>query len=342
MIADKWFDNEIIKTMTKGVSDVKMFNELYTPVVLITYIRFDTTVKVFEQIKKVRPAKFYHISDAAYDIDKQVMVKKIRDYIASNIDWDCEFFSEYASENLGCKKRVCSGLEWVFQHEDRAIILEDDVVPSKDFFFFCQDLLEYYKNDNRVMMITGHKRAPEYYIESHYTFSNYCSIWGWATWKRAWDKNDPDMTQWPALKKNKVLKKIYGQDVALRLTREIDMVYKGELNSWAYPWQLSKIVHGGVEIVPSDNLIQNIGMGGEDATHSFDKDFDIPIGTINQPIMFLDDVQVDTQYDMAIACKEFKIGIMEKIIRSLVPQSILTNGRHFIEKINRFYTDRKH
>lgn len=302
------------------------------PIAFITYLRLDTAKQVFEQIRKIKPKKLYHISDASNDPVKAEKVDQVRKYINDNIDWPCEVFKNYAETNMGCRKRINSGLDWVFAKEEKAIILEDDVVPEPSFFQFCEEMLEKYKDDERIFMITGNKRVYDYQTDEDYLFSNYCSIWGWATWARAWKLNESDMKSWPQVKKDKLLKKVYGENAALRLTRDMESVYRGEVNTWDYPWQLSKLRHGGLEIVPSVNLVKNVGMLSEDATHTFEHEIDMPVGEMRSPLKMRDLVSVDVAYDNMLAEREFSIGFFEKLIRKIVPQNILSSVRRFIRQ----------
>ena len=306
---------------------------LTTPVVFITYIRLDTAKIVFEQIRKAKPQKLYLISDGGKDEIGCERVKKVRDYIEKNIDWNCEVKKNYAVSNMGCRNRVQSGLSWVFKQEEQAIILEDDVVPSASFFEFCQEMLDYYKNDGRIMMITGNKRLPDYKIEGDYTFSRFCSIWGWATWRRAWISYDDEMSAWPKAKKQKLLKKIYGSNVSLSLSREFDMTYTGEINSWAYRWHLTMAVKGGLEIVPKYNLIDNIGQNNLDSTHSFKNKIDMVINDIEFPMSYQEEIVSNELYDKKIGDVLFKTSIFEKIIRYIVPPKWLKKARLFLEHL---------
>lgn len=301
--------------------------ELDVPVVFITYIRLDTTKQVFEMIRKAKPKRLYHISDAANTPEKQERVQAVRNYVTENIDWSCELIQEYAIENYGCRKRINTGLDFVFEREDEAIILEDDVVPSLSFFRFCQEMLERYHDDSRVMMVTGNKRVPNYEMCGDYSFSKFCSIWGWATWARAWKQNDAMMNNWEAVKKEKIIEKFYGKMAAIKIIRETDMVYRGELNTWDYPWQISKACNGGLEIVPRVNLVKNVGVLSEDATHEATEDVVMEANELEFPIEFVSDVIVDERYDMELANSEYYASMFERAIRKIVPASWLRRIR---------------
>lgn len=155
-----------------------------TPVVLIIFNRPLLTQIVFDEIKKIQPRQLFVISDGPRNDGEKSLVEQTRK-ISEQIDWKCEIFKKYSNTNLGCKISVASGLDWVFSQVEQAIILEDDCVPDITFFKFCDELLEKYKENKSIMMISG-----DNFFEKESTFSydlcHHSLIWGWATWGRAW------------------------------------------------------------------------------------------------------------------------------------------------------------
>lgn len=189
--------------------------------------------------------------------------------VVERIDWDCEVLKNYSDVNLGCKKRVAGGLDWVFSTVDRAIIIEDDVLPHPTFFRFCDELLDRYANDSRVGAICGcnfqerRRKKPESYY-----FSRYVHVWGWASWSRAWKAYDVDMNLWPEVRDNLYLNGIIPNDHSRSYWCNIlQEVYDGKIDTWDYQWTFSCWAHGMVSIIPGVNLISNIGFG-EAATHT--------------------------------------------------------------------------
>ena len=169
--------------------------QLNTPVVFIIFNRPDTTQKVFDEIKKVKPKKLFVISDGPRKPSEEKLCVETRKII-DGVDWECEVLKNYSDKNLGLKERISSGLNWVFNNTEEAIILEDDCVPDQSFFKFCEEMLDRYRGNKNIMMIGGSNPLKDFEIENAYTFSKYYQIWGWATWKRAWDKYDIDMKGW--------------------------------------------------------------------------------------------------------------------------------------------------
>lgn len=275
---------------------------LKTPVTLIIFKREDTTRRVLEAIREVRPQKLYIIADAAREdrFDESKKVEATRLLVENYIDWDCEIKKNYAKRNMGCKKRVESGISWVLSQEEETIILEDDIVPSTDFFFFCQEMLERYRNNKEVLMVSGYKRVENYVIDKPYFFSAFSSIWGWATWRRAWKLYDTDLTTWPQNKKNKNLQWLMSYPSLLWVIWETEYTYRKEIDSWAFVWNYSRYYNKGIGIVPGVNLIENIGFNLEDATHTKGmQKRDFSYGKMNFPIseVFLcRDMEYDREY----------------------------------------------
>ena len=189
--------------------------------------------------------------------------------IIEKVDWPCEVLKNYADVNLGCKVRVSSGLDWVFNTVEEAIILEDDCLPHPTFFRFCEELLDKYRDDERVMMISGdnfqfgRKRT----LYSYY-YSHYAHIWGWSSWRRAWKKYDVTMQLWPEIRNGNWLGDLFDNRRSVRFWKMIyDKVYKGDINTWDFQWTFACLVHHGLVILPNSNLISNIGFNNE-ATHT--------------------------------------------------------------------------
>lgn len=309
-----------------------MKNNLKVPVVFFTYRKYDTVLIVFSEIQKVKPKKLYHVSDAANNYEDQLMVKKIRDYVSEHINWNCEFIQIYADQNMGCEKRIISGLNQVFEKEEMAIILEDDILPSQDFFYFCQVMLEEYYNEERVMMITGNNLAPSYKSSFDYYFSRYTNIWGWATWRRAWKHMDASMEGWKKIENNRMLFQYFGENTATTMTREYKYSYESEKN-WDYCWAISKMLRDGLEIVPSVNLVENIGILSEYATHKSKRNIDMPIENLEKPITIRNEIVIDSAFDKEMDLIYYYVNPIEKVIRKIIPATWLRKLGQIVKKI---------
>lgn len=244
--------------------------QLKTPVAFIIFKRPETTKRVFEAIRQAKPPKLLVIADGSRD-DRQGEAEKCQATraIIKQVDWNCQVLTHYSEINLGCAKRVSSGLNWVFEQVEEAIILEDDCLPEPTFFRFCEELLERYRYDERIASISGQnvqfrRRRTEY----DYYFSHYNHIWGWATWRRAWQHYDFYMKHWPEIKKGNFLSNVLGDDKAVKIwTKVFQNMYDGnKYNTWDFQWQFTCWIHNSLGIISDINLISNIGFG-EDSTH---------------------------------------------------------------------------
>lgn len=244
---------------------------LLTPVAFLIFNRPDTTERVFAEIARAKPSKLLVVADGSRP-DKPGEAEKCAAAraVIEGVDWDCEVLKNYSDVNLGCKRRVSSGLDWVFDNVEEAIILEDDCLPSPSFFMYCQELLEYYRNDTRVMQISG-SNFFDSCMEESYFFSKYGPIWGWATWKRAWKHYDVTMRFWPMVKQKKLHYDFcFNANEAKVREETFDAIYSGTIDTWDFQWVFTRYINSGLSITPAENLVTNIGCG-EDATHTKNK-----------------------------------------------------------------------
>jgi hypothetical protein len=191
--------------------------------------------------------------------------------VVENIDWDCEVLRNFSEVNLGCGTRPASGISWVFQNVEEAIILEDDCLPHPAFFRFCDELLERYRDDERVMMISGNNfQDGEKRTSDSYYFSRYAHTWGWATWRRAWQLYDFEIMSWPELRETNWLLDMLGDEQSAAFWRDtFDSLGKSP-DIWDYQWTFACWAQNGLAILPNGNLVSNIGWG-EEATHTRDR-----------------------------------------------------------------------
>lgn len=252
------------------------------PVLFLIFNRLDTTEKVFKEIKKAQPPRLYIASDGARENkeSEKEIVQKTRDFVLNNIDWDCEVKTLFLEKNLGCRDAVSGAITWFFKQEEDGIILEDDCLPHPSFFNFCEELLNYYRDDKEIMHISGDQFISDYDNGASYYFAKIQQCWGWATWADRWqyfnyDLSDYDMAYLENLSENKNVKK-YWLDILIKIK-------KNEVDSWAYPWTFNIIERSGLCINPSLNLVANIGFG-EKSTHTQDSSnflANLPVFNVN-------------------------------------------------------------
>ena len=238
-----------------------------TPVVLTVFNRPGIVARVFSEIAKARPSKLYVIADGprANRPGEAENCAAARSVI-ERIDWDCEVLRNYSDTNLGPRRRLSTGINWVFEHEEEAIILEHDCLPHPTFFPFCEQLLAKYRNDQRVMHINGSNfLMGRVRMHDSYDFSRITHSWGFATWRRAWQFYDVDMKAWPALRNTSlVLDALMGnKQCAEYFTNVFDQTHSQLINTWDYQWLLTCWRLDGLSILPKTNLISNIGFGEE-------------------------------------------------------------------------------
>lgn len=247
--------------------------ECRTPIVFIVFNRPEHTRRVFQRIAQVRPTQLLVVADAARTArpGEDLLCREVRE-IATRVDWPCKLQTNFATENFGCRQRVITGLNWAFEQVEDAIILEDDILPDPSFFPFCEAMLDRFRNDSRVSMITGFNIVQDHLrTEYSYFFSRLTHIWGWATWRRAWLQYDEHLSHWPEIRDSGLMAELFPVPAHRRFwTRIFDQMHNGTgPNTWDYQWMYTNLMTGSLSIVPRVNLIENIGFG-PGATHTSD------------------------------------------------------------------------
>jgi hypothetical protein len=310
-----------------------------TPILFLAYNRPADTRKVFTAIRAIKPKKLFVAVDGPNPKNHKDLenCRAVQD-IVTDINWDCDFQTLFATRNHGCKVAVSQAIDWFFDHIDRGIIIEDDCLPNPSFFPFCSELLERYHNDNRIMTVSGsnllhtHTNGPYSYY-----FSKFMLCWGWATWRRAWKYYDIKMRLWPEIRDQKRLDDIFDSSRKVNLNSKIyQRVYMNEIDSWAIRWSFAVLIQNGVNIIPHVNLVSNIGFGKE-ATHTNDcssPSANIPFQTIESRLAHPPHVIVDKNADNIvfkrhIAGKSLPVKILKSAVTHLQrfnPLSSITNN----------------
>lgn len=257
-----------------------------TPVAMLVFNRPDHTARVLERVRAARPPMLLVVADGPRPgrADDELNCARVR-ALFERVDWPCEVVRLFSEANLGCKQRVGSGITDVLDRVESAIFLEDDCLPDPTLFPFCEELLERYRDDERVMMISGDCFPPMEAIarfdpaaaRHSYHFTRYLHIWGWATWRRAWRHYDPALTRWPALRDQGWLRRrLVSRADALFWTLWFQACHDGRLGTWDVPWAFScwsadiagsqPWGGGGLAICPNRNLVSNLGFDGS-GTH---------------------------------------------------------------------------
>ncbi|WP_295800465.1 nucleotide-diphospho-sugar transferase [Mucilaginibacter sp.] len=280
-------------------------------VLFVIFNRPDTTARVFEQIRAAKPARLYIAADAPRpnNATDKLLCKQTR-AIVDRIDWDCELKTLFNETNRGCRQGVSAAVTWFFDNEEDGIILEDDCLPSNSFFKFCDNLLEKYRDDTRIRHITGcNLQLGKKWGEYSYYFSNRVHIWGWASWRRVWNDYDLHLSKYHEPEIRERLQNIYQDPLVVESWLNIFKDVKaGKVNSWAYPLDFINFFNNGLVIIPNENLISNIGFGG-DATNTLSTESvyaNLPVAEIDEitdPVFILPEKRAD----LTIINRDFKI-----------------------------------
>lgn len=271
-----------------------------TPIGFLIFNRPDLTEQVFAAIAKIKPKKLFVIADGPRFPAEEEKCRKTRSII-EKVDWDCDLKTDFSEVNLGCGRREASGFDWVFSQVEEAIFLEDDTLPSQSFFHYCQVMLERYRDDERIMHISGDNSLGQVRNTYSYFFSKYGHGWGWASWRRAWKHYDYYMKSWPEFKESGLLNQVCDNPYEVKYwTKIFDQMHADPqvLDTWDYQWTYACFSQNGLAIEPNDNLISNIGFKRPDAAHTVgdsprSKYATIEISEINHPPFVVRDHEAD-------------------------------------------------
>jgi len=290
------------------IKNKEMEESFLTPILFLVFNRPDKTKLVFDKIRAIKPKYLYIAADGPRK-NKENEFQKCNEVrsIVGNIDWDCEPKFLFRHENLGCSAAITSAIDWFFQNVECGIIFEDDCLPDLSFFPYCRELLQKYKDDNKVMMISGSNLGMKS-GDSSYFFSNYGQIWGWATWRRAWEKYERTVN-------------IKDKDIKFNSTQEKNYWRKNFSKIiWDVQWAVYSVwKNNGIAILPNVNLISNIGFGS-DATNYTDKNninSEIDTNPMIFPLTHPNTIMVKTEVDNKIFNHSYFVPLYKRIIRGI-------------------------
>jgi hypothetical protein len=318
-----------------------------SPVLFLVFNRPETTRQVFNAIRAARPPKLYVAADGPRQSrhGEAELCSEVRDTVAA-VDWPCEVHTLFRTHNLGCREGVSSGIAWFFSHESEGIILEDDVLPIPTFFDFCDEMLERYRNDGRVAMVSGSNLVSgQISVGESYFFTYYCNIWGWATWRRVWEHYDVTMKDWPNWRDNRGLRRVSdgGRLFETYWRRVLDSVHGGTIDTWDYQWTFNCWRLGGLTILPKYNQTRNLGFGSG-ATHTTTEapKFLQSLRTqqLRFPLVHPQTVKRTSKADALIGSRVFGIDLIGALKRSVLSigvfrrafSSVKTSLRHAIRR----------
>ncbi len=258
--------------MVSDTSATPSRGPLAVPVAFFVCNRVEHTMRVLGKIRQVRPLHLLLVADGPKPDDPADFeaCKAVRHLLQEMIDWPCEVQIDFAEASLGKARRMASGLNWVFTQVTSAIILEDDALPSESFFFFCEEMLERYRDQEQVLAVGGsHRRHSMPSGDASYFFSHSIPATGWATWRRAWKHYDFSLAAWPQLRAEGLLTRVF-PDAAVRVfwEEQIDQVFRGESERWDCQWCVACWNLSGLSILPARNLVGTL-LGHENSEPSF-------------------------------------------------------------------------
>ena len=274
----------------------------YEPILVIAFNRPDHLNQLLARLREVQPRNLFIAIDGPRRErpgDRE-RVQQCRDLLDS-IDWDCNVETLIREENLGCGRGVSSAISWFFTHVEQGIILEDDIIPIPSFFEFCSTLLERYRNDDRVFAISGCNFVPPEALshpDDPYRFSQVPHIWGWATWRRSWQRHQLDILGWQRDLPARTLWSRSGRSVsgAVYWASTFELLARKKVDTWDGQLVLAGMVANQWTATSNMNLIENIGFG-DDATHTVENREELqPTREIQFPLVELS-VELDTQAD---------------------------------------------
>jgi hypothetical protein len=296
---------------------------LDVPLLMTAFNRPEKTQRVFEAVRAVAPRRLYVAADGpradvASDSDR---CKRTR-MVLENIDWPCEVQRLYQTGNLGCKRGVGTAIDWFFANEESGIILEDDCLPAPDFFPFCAELIERYRDTPEVMMIGGHNPLGLWDgSAASYVFSRTAPIWGWATWRRAWARYDPAMTRWREPEARALVRSTMPPTEYRITSQRFDRVYEGRLDSWGFGWAFAILVNRGLSVMPARNLVSNIGFDSE-ATHTRRPSLHegaLDTHQLESPLQHPPSTAPDDRFERALYRHRFPLG--RRLVATLPPRA---------------------
>ncbi|MFH2069032.1 MAG: hypothetical protein ABII89_06185 [Candidatus Omnitrophota bacterium] len=239
-----------------------------TPILFLVFNRPDTTQRVFAEIMKVNPAQLFIAQDGPRK-NKPGETERCRQVreIFRQANPDCAVKTLFRENNLGCREAIGSSVTWFFQNVEEGIILEDDCLPHPDFFRFCREMLERYRDNEEIMHISGDNfNFGQKAGENSYYFSKFIHIWGWATWQRAWRHYDPEMNCFPEfVRKNRMADTLRRKRLRKTWTNTLEETRLGKIDFWSYRWVYAVWNQNGLAVTPNVNLVSNIGFGKEAA-----------------------------------------------------------------------------
>jgi len=284
-------------------------NSFNVPILFLVFNRPQKTKQVFDRIRSVKPKFFYIAADGPREniVDDPELCDEVREIIRK-IDWDCDVKYLLRNQNLGCSTAIVSAIDWFFDNEEQGIILEDDCLPDPSFFYYCNELLEKYKDKEEVMLVSGTNLGNSYGSYSYF-FSRYGQIWGWATWRDSWKKYERTII-------------LNDKSLNFRSSRERKFWNKNFSNViWDVQWAIYSVwKNKGLAVIPNKNLVTNIGFGAEATNYIDDNNINsnIELSSMSFPLSHPHEIHIDDLIEDVFFYNHYYLSFYEKVRKKLV------------------------
>lgn len=302
------------------VQSTKPSSLFNTPILLLIFNRPDYVKKQLQHLRKLSPKALYIAADGPRIGNKTDAIdcRNAREML-SLIDWECEIKTHFVQENLGCRLAVSTAIDWFFKYVVQGIIVEDDCIADLSFFTYCQEMLEKYKDNTKIMHISGFNPLMHATFSTSFSYSIYPFCWGWATWRRAWNTYDVKMSDWSTKRKEYFLESVFNENSAIVYWKKLfDKMYKDKIDTWDYQWVYAILKEKGLCIFPKNNLVSNIGFDKR-ATHTwipFSPQAHRQTQSMEFPLQYPEIVEQNVRLDTEIE-KEFEKTPLIKIVQGL-------------------------
>lgn len=317
---------------------------LRTAVLLTAFSRYDTASRVMESIRAARPPRLYFACDGPRNAEEKVRTDKVRSLV-DRVDWPCEVHTRFADTNQGLKKAMIGNMDWFFSNETEGIVLEDDTAPVLSFFWFCEELLERYRNDQRIWWILGNNLMADplarpvgsYYFSQH----GYGAPWGWAGWRRSWERYDGDMKAWPKVKDTPEWNAFFLSRAERREAQALfEATWSGAIKTWDFQHDFARILHKGITIIPEHNLVRNIGFEGTGTNtvqgfdpRNVDNACDTPFPLVHPAEVVVDELRDLVYFNTFIRPPLFRR--VKSTVKSLLPRQVDEAITPFLSKLQK-------
>jgi len=239
--------------------------EKLAPVILFTYNRPNHTQKTLTALASntlAHKTELYIYSDGPKETTDEVEVFATREVLKKFLNSFKQVHLINSKVNKGLATSITEGVNEICAKFGKIIVLEDDIITSKNFLEFMNDCLVKYEFENRVMAISGYMHKVKLDCDDDAIFLPFISSWGWATWSRAWDINNASENYLKKIEGNEALIYKFNLNGAYPYFEMLKKKKRGLIKSWAIDWYSTVFFNNGLSVFPKESLVVNIGFDG--------------------------------------------------------------------------------